>query len=380
MRNILQILFFISLILLSGCAKSLIKLTISKDQDSHLMFGKNPAREFFIPITISDSLNLIWESEVYGGFTNNSVIYNDSIIFVGDLGGRIHCFNVETGKQVGVLKSKGAVYSTPLIVRYKIVYALVDQKENLTELIFYDMMNGKELEIVEIKGRVITQMLLDIEDIILCTEEGFIKKYSSNGDLIWEFNTKSKLYANSAMIENNLLAANDRGEIISVNAKTGKQNFRVKIGSSFFSGISIDQQIGFVADNDGIVYSFNVADGKKYWSYKTSSRIMMNPAFDEQNLYVGNLKGDLYAIDKIFGKLIWKSDLDGSLNSTPLITKNRVVISNLFKKFSFIDKLNGKVARDFELDARCRLSPVIIKDKLIIGYDDGVLRAYEFIY
>jgi len=106
----------------------------------------------------------------------------------------------------------------------------------------------------------------------------------------------------------------------------------------------------------------------------------MNTALDEQNLYAGNLNGDLYAIDKVFGKLIWKSELGGSFNSTPLITKNRIVISNLFKKFTFIDKLNGNVVKDFELDGRCRLSPIIVRNKLIIGYDDGVLRAYEFIY
>lgn len=106
----------------------------------------------------------------------------------------------------------------------------------------------------------------------------------------------------------------------------------------------------------------------------------MNPAIDDQNLFIGNLNGDLYAIDKIFGKLIWKSQLDGSLNSTPLVTNNRIIISNLFKKFTIVDKENGNVTKNYELDARCRLSPVIIDDKLIIGYDDGVLRAYEFVY
>lgn len=380
MKKILLIISVLSILVFSGCAKSLIKIVLIKDPDPHKMFGKNSAREFYNPIIISDSLKEIWESDVFGGFTNNSVINNDSIIFVGDLGGRIHCFNVETGKQIGVLKSKGSVYSTPLIINTKIIYALVDQKEDLTELIFYDMYIGKELEILEINGRVLSQMLLDKEDIILCTENGLVKKYSETGNLLWEFDTKSKLYANPAMLDNNLLVANDKGEIISLNAKTGNQNYKVKIGVSFFSGITIEKHFGYVADNKGVIYSFNINDGKIIWNYETSARIMMNIALDEQNLFAGNLNGDLYAIDKVFGKLTWKSELGGSFNSTPLITKNRIVISNLFKKFTFIDKLNGNVVKDFELDGRCRLSPIIVKNKLIIGYDDGVLRAYEFIY
>jgi outer membrane protein assembly factor BamB len=380
MKRIFNIIILAAILLLSGCAKSLIKIVMDDNTNSHIMFGNNSARDFYNPVTISDSLKEVWESEVFGGFTNNSVIYKDSTIIVGDLGGRIHCFNIETGKQVGVLKTKGSVYSTPLIIKYKLVYALVNQSKNLTEIIFYDMFNGKELDIVEIEGRVLTQMLLDEDNIILCTEDGSVEKYSDDGKLIWEFNTKSKLYSNPAMVNDIILVANNYGEIISLNSKTGKQIYRVKIGNPFFSGITIDKAIAFVADNYGVVYSFNIENGKLFWSFNTSARIVMNPAIDNQNLYIGNLKGDLYAIDKVFGKVLWKSELDGIFNSTPLITNNRIIISNLFKKFSIVNKENGIAVKNFDLDARCRLSPVIINNKLIIGYDDGVLRAYEFVY
>ena len=380
MKKIIPIIFVLMIFMLAGCAKSLIKLVFNDDRDSHLMFGKNPERNFFVPIVISDSLKEAWENEVFGGFTNNSVIYKDSIIITGDLGGRIHCFNIVNGKQVGVIKTKGSVYSTPLIINYKLVYALVDQTENITELIYYDMYNGIELKTIEIEGRVLSQMILDHEDLVLCTENGYVKKYSGNGDLIWEYDAKSGLYANSALIDSNLLIANVKGEIISLNSARGKLNYRIKFNAPFFSGITIDSSLAYIADNEGVLYSFNVTDGKKLWSYKTSSRIIMNPAVDRHNVYIGNLRGDLYALDKLSGDLLWKTDLDGSLNSTPLITENLIVISNLFKKFSFIDKTNGFCVKDYELDARCRLSPVIINKRLIIGYDDGVLKAYDFVF
>jgi outer membrane protein assembly factor BamB len=380
MKNIFYLILISSILILSGCAKSLIKLVLNDEANSHLMFGKNNARNFFNPVEVSDSLNLIWESEAYGSFTNNSVIYKDSVIIVGDLGGRIHCFDLFSGKQVGVLKSKGSVYSTPIIIKYKLVYALVDQNENLTELIYYDMFNGKELEIVEIEGRVLTQMLLDDDEIILCTEDGNVKKYSNSGNLIWEFNTKSKIYSNPASVDSVILIANDSGEIISLNSETGKQNYKVKIGDPFFSGISIDKSIAFIADNSGIIYSFDVKNGKLNWSFKSSAKINMNPAIDDKYLYIGNLNGDLYSIDKNSGQLNWKSELDGVLNSTPFITNNRVIVSNLFKSFSIVNKVNGSVTKKYDLESRCRLSPIIIDNKIIIGYDDGVLRAYEFVY
>jgi outer membrane protein assembly factor BamB len=106
----------------------------------------------------------------------------------------------------------------------------------------------------------------------------------------------------------------------------------------------------------------------------------MNPAIDDSNVYIGNLKGELFSFNKITGKLNWKSSLDGVLNSTPLITKNRIIITNLFKSFSIIDKENGVIKNTYSLDGRGKLSPILIDNKLIIGYDDGMVRAYEFVY
>lgn len=68
------------------------------------------------------------------------------------------------------------------------------------------------------------------------------KKYSGSGKLIWEFNTKTKIYSNPAVIKNTLLIANDNGEIISLNSETGKQNYIIKIGNSFLPELQLINQ------------------------------------------------------------------------------------------------------------------------------------------
>jgi outer membrane protein assembly factor BamB len=381
LRNkILQVSSIVIAILLSGCAKSLIQVVMNDDKNTITMFGKTNAREFYVPVNISDSLKFIWKNDAHGSFTNSSVVYKDSIIFVSDLGGRIHCFDLVTGKQIGMLRSKGTVYSTPLIINYKLIYALCDDKDDETELIFYDMNNGKELFISEIDGRVLTQMLIEEGDVILCTENGTVQKISSTGKNIWQLDTKSKLYCNPAMVDGKVLIGNDIGEIIAVNSRTGVQIYREKIASPLFSGITIDQNQAYVADNAGVIYSLKVDDGEVNWSYDTKSRILMNPAVDAENIYIGNLKGELFSINKISGKINWKSDLGGLLNSTPLITDNRIIITNLNRYFSIINKENGLVTKKIQLEGRGKLSPVLIDNKLIMGYDDGMIRAYEFVY
>lgn len=380
MRKVFYIILLLSISFFGGCAKSLIKLVVNDDTNSYNMFGKYSAREFFVDVNVSDSLTLLWEQSAYGSFTNSSAVYTDSVVIVSDLGGRIHCFDIRNGKQVGVLKSKGTVYSTPIINKRKLIYALVDNKDDETELIIYDFFQGKELFTTDIKGRVLSQMLMDGDDIILATEDGSVKKISSRGKIIWEYESSAKLSCNAAMINKTILIGNVEGEIIAINSETGSKLFKKKIGKPFFSGITIDGSSAFIGDNSGILYSFEISNGSINWKFETSSRILMNPAVDDKNVYIGNLSGELFSFNKLTGTMNWKSYLDGILNSTPLITKNRIIITNLFKSFSILNKEDGTTKKTYDLDGRGKFSPVLIDNKLIIGYDDGIVRAYEFVY
>jgi outer membrane protein assembly factor BamB len=371
---------FLMLITLIGCAKSIIQVDVKNDSDLYPMFGKSSERKFFVPITLSDSLKLVWENDAHGNFNNSSAVVYDSLVFINDLGGRIHCFDLETGKQKGVLKTKGAIYSTPIIINHKLIYILSHSDDDPSELIFYDYVGGKELFQVEIEGRVLTQILADKDGIILCTENGLIKKISFNSNELWSIEINSRIHCNPALTGNTIIAGNDKGEIILIDSENGSVKYRKKLGSAFFSGVSIYENIAYIGDDAGKLFAIDISDGKILWTFDTGARILMNPAIDNENVYIGNLKGDLYSLQKNDGNLKWESELGGILSSTPLITNNRIVITNLFRSFSMIDKSSGKVTKNYELDGRGKLSPIFINNKIIIGYDDGTVRAYEVVY
>jgi outer membrane protein assembly factor BamB len=113
--------------------------------------------------------------------------------------------------------------------------------------------------------------------------------------------------------------------------------------------------------------------------FDTGARILMTPAFDNMNLIVGNLAGELFSLNKSTGKLNWKTSYGGIFNATPLLTNNRIIIPDSFLAYYFIDKSNGKVVKKIPLDGRARLTPVYFNNVLFLGYDNGNLRAYEFV-
>lgn len=379
MKNLSKILLIIFSILIAGCAKSGIKLFLVDDTDTYPMFGKNSAPEFFIPVDISDSLSLLWENSVYGSFNNSSITYKDSVLFVSDLAGRIHCFDIFTGKQKGYLKTKGAIFSSPLLINHKIIYASCSESDYETELIFYDLFESKELKSVTVEGHVLNQMLLDNNEIIFCTNNGSVHCYNSNGVLQWETKKLNRIYSNPSIVDSKIFILNSAGELICLNRETGKIIYRIYFGNPFYSGITAKGNRLFFGDDRGIFYSINKDDGKLIWKYNTQNRITMNPACDEKNVYIGNLNGDMFSFEIESGMLNWQKNYSGVLNSTPLITNNKLVVPSLLKSFLLVNKQDGNIEKKYELDGRCKLSPVIINTKLVVGYDDGVIRVYEII-
>ena len=376
-----KIFLLVVLLLISGCARSVIKYATKLDENPYQMYGKIPSREFYLPASISDSLVLKWESEANGSFPNSSVSVYEDLVFINDLSGRIFCFNIKSGKKIGSLKySSGSVYSTPIPYRSKIIFPVALEKDNLTELIIYDYALGKEIEAIEIPGRVLTQMIAVNDDVLFTTEVGIAYRFNSSGKKIWETHTRVPTRSSPALLDDLFIFGNDKGEIIALNSSSGDSVYVQKIGGHFFSGLTISENVIYTGNDNGFVYALNVEDGEIIWQFDTGARIKMEASVDGQNIYIGNLNGNFFSLNKLNGNENWTTEFSGILNTTPLITENVIILPNVLFEIHFLDKQTGNIIKSIPLDGRAKLSPVIHKNILFIGFDDGVIRAYEFVY
>jgi outer membrane protein assembly factor BamB len=332
-----------------------------------------------LPIEFSDSLVLKWESEMYGSFPNSSVSVYENLLFVNDLSGRIFCYSIDDGDQVGKLKySYGSVYSTPVPYRNRVIFPVVVEKENLTELVIYDYQEGKEDNNIEIPGRALTQLIALEDEILFTTEIGAAFKFTTSGKKLWETHTRKPTRSSPAVIDSLFIFGNDEGEIIALNTLTGDSVYVVKIGGAFYSGLTISGKTIYAGNNNGFVYALNADDGKLIWEFDTGKRIIMNPAVDDTNIYIGNLEGTFYSINKISGMKNWTAQFKGILNATPLITRNRIILPDVLFSIHILNKQNGELIKSIPLGGRAKLAPVIHKNLLFIGFDEGIIRAYEF--
>jgi outer membrane protein assembly factor BamB len=374
------IILFISILFIAGCTKSLIKITTKTDKDPYPMFGKTASRNFYVPVTVSDSLFLKWESDAYGSFTNSSVTIYDKYVFTSDLGGRIFVFDIQDGSQVGMLKSKDAIYSAPLIFNSLVVYVVAEEKYNLSEIIIYNFKAGKEIFYEEIYSRVLSEMIALEDGIIFLTESGRLNRYDLSGKSIWKTETDAATRCSPSLKNGIIIFGNDDGEVITIDLEDGEIINRNTVGGIFTGAPTIDDSIAYMSNNNGIIYALDLKSTEIIWQHNTRARILMSPAVDDKNVIIGNLSGSLFSLDKLNGKPNWGQQYKGVFNATPLLTNFRIIIPDLFRSLYIIDKSTGIPNKIYLLEGRAKLSPVYFDDILFIGFDRGILRAYEFVY
>ena len=86
-----------------------------------------------------------------------------------------------------------------------------------------------------------------------------------------------------------------------------------------------------------------------------------------------------YSINKKTGKQNWHTDFNSVLNSTPLVTNNKIILPDVLFAFHLLNRTDGRLIKSIALEGRAKLSPVYYRNLLFIGFDAGIIRAYEFI-
>jgi len=373
-------LFLILIGIIGGCGKSIIKVQVKLDEDPYPMFGKSSSRNFYLPVTVSDSLVLKWESDTDAGFRNTSVSIYDKYVFVSNLGGRIYVFDIDDGTIVGRLKNSGSIYTTPLLFRSLVIFGVAVDKYDLSELVYYDYQSGKEVYYEELSSRIMSEMIALDDGIVFLTESGRINRYNLSGKSIWQTETNSTTRSSPSLKDGVIVFGNNDGEVITVDLDGGDIIERIKLEGLFTGTPTINENIAYLTNNNGKIYAIDISNMEKLWEFDTGAKILMSPAVDHSNVFIGNLSGALFSLNKYNGELNWAQKYKGLFNATPFLTENRIIISDLFRSFYIIDKSTGIPNKIYLLDGRTKLSPVFYDNTLFIGFDRGVLRAYEFVY
>lgn len=373
-KNIILLSLFL---LIGGCTTSLIKLEIEPGYSGLEMFGQNTSRNFFYNLELTDSLFLKWSVSTKGGFTNNSVVFTDKYVFINDLSGRIYCFDIQTGKQKGMLNYKGSIFTSPIVNKFILYFAVAEINNVLSTIVGYDIFNGVELFKTEIDGKITNELLILDDGLLAVSQKGNIYKFNFKGEQVFTFDLKSNVNSLPVLYSDIIIFSTEDGEIVGVKKDNGKIEIRERISDyPLFNG-SIKNDIYYVGSENGTIYSYNLNNRQSEIIFESKNKIVAAPSFDNENIYFGNLAGIFYSINLLRKKLNWEVDCKGLINASAIVTDNKLIIPNLNKKIHLIEKTTGRSVAEYEFEGRIKLTPIPINNLLIVGYDNGVLECYE---
>ena len=375
MRNFVKILLLP--LIFAACTETGVIRNLPPEKGGYLLYGKNNLQNFYEPVSISDSLKLKWEASTHGSYNNSSVVAYENYIITHDLSGFMHCFNKNTGEEIGVLKYEGSIYSTPVIYKSRIFFVVNNLEEKFSTAYYYDLSDGKVISTTKMQGSFTNQTLKIANAFFVISNNGEIYQYNFAGVNEWKFETGVKVYATSALEGEEIIIASSSGEIVNFNYKLKKIIAKKKIGAPFLSGVVVAGSDAFSGDAEGVVYCFNPDNCEVKWKAETKNKISALPVCDENFVYATNLAGYIYCFNRKDGSFVWKTKIGGTPVCAPLLFKNYLIIPNLDSYLYILNTSDGMIHKKMKFSGRMKLTPVYFDGLLIFGNDKGNISAYE---
>jgi outer membrane protein assembly factor BamB len=172
------------------------------------------------------------------------------------------------------------------------------------------------------------------------------------------------------------------GEVVAINADTGKLRWRLKIGPTESSPLVLDDVV-YVGDWNGRVYALSAASGATRWTFQTGDKVKDAIAYAGGRVYFGSYDHHVYALNARTGKLVWKTAAQqrlgnrGTFYSTPAVAYGRVYIGSTDGKVYSFGATSGKLRWSHGTGGYVYSSPAVYEQRVYAGSFTGDLFCFD---
>jgi len=209
---------------------------------------------------------------------------------------------------------------------------MTDMKNDLSERIFGRDTADQATELKEIKttadARIMWQAkvgaspdfdftaAVDGKSVFAAGQEGDIVKLDADtGKQVWHISAGERLSGGAGAGENIVLVGTPRGMVLAFDQTSGKPLWKSKVASEVLSAPRIYQGTVVVRSGDSRIYGIDATDGKRKWVYERATptlslRSSAGVVIDQGGAaFVGFAGGKLIALDVASGKVVWEASV-----------------------------------------------------------------------
>lgn len=212
------------------------------------------------------------------------------------------------------------------------------------------------------------------------------------GDRGW-FNDDDQVYITGGpgYGEQTLLIGTSKGDVVAIDAETGKERWVAKVTSEILSPPQIANNVVVVRTLDGRVYGLDAASGRRLWSYdRTVPALTLRgnsaPVIEGGVVIVGFDGGHLVALELTSGRQIWeasisqprgRSELDRmvDIDATPVVLGGIVYVVTYQGQLAALAMDNGRMLWNRQLSSHAGFT--VDDDNIYITDDHSIIWAID---
>ena len=159
---------------------------------------------------------------------------------------------------------------------------------------------------------------------------------------VWTRGLRSYIEYPPTYCDGDLYVNTFRGATYSIEAETGKVNWRRRVGGTLPSSPAIDGPRVIVSSQSGTVTALDREKGRVVWKVSTGGKVESSPVVVDGLVYFGSHDGRLFAVNSKNGNVRWAYDTGGRVNASPSVFGGRVCAGTYAGSIVCLDKDTGR--------------------------------------
>tara|TARA_R110002111_G_scaffold247140_2_gene310029 strand:- start:24494 stop:25717 length:1224 start_codon:yes stop_codon:yes gene_type:complete len=335
--------------------------------------------------TLPAELELLWEYPSSDGIASTAAIVGDRVYMAG-LNGFVECLELKTGKPVWKLRSidnpdlkefAPGFKSSPLVTENGVY---LGDEDGVFHAI--DRLTGKKLWSFKTDAEIISSANITDGKILFGGYDNFLYCLNAaDGSLVWKLETDGYVNCSPAIVENFTFVTGCDEQLRVIDIKTGKQHSQMPLATYLIASPALMGENLYVGTYASEIISVNWKQLKVEWRYKDPMKEFpyhASAAITDAYVVAGGRDKQVHCVERKTGKPVWKFGTRGRVDSSPVILGNRVFVGSSDGNLYELDLKTGKTLWKQNLGKDITASPAIGSGHLIIGTESRNGALYCF--
>jgi len=300
------------------------------------------------------SLSLEWRKSFGQVLTSSPVAFGDALAF-GSRGGAVYCVSKADGSKRWTFKGPDGFGSSPDVWSGRLYIGCYDGS-----IFCLDTGDGSELWRYRTGGKVVcSPVVTEGGRVLVGSFDGKLYCLSADGDLLWDFNSGSRIWASPRLEGSSVLVGDLGGRVHCLDLNTGRPRWAESAGGEIYGSPVVREGAAYFGSSNGKVIAFSTDDGRRIWEHARRGSVSSSLALAPDALIAGFEDKTLAALAPADGKVIWETALPGPVRSKPVTVGRFAAVTCFDGSVVLVDILTGAVAAGFKAEDSVYATPVV---------------------